>query len=123
MTQLTTNVAELEETISRERGPFNLFALFEREDVANRWDLVFAAPWAEDKGETLRYFAVELKGRLQPQQLLEISRIVVLDPTDDAVRAINREYDVEHGRLEVRDADLLGLPVKHGVIITSKKAA
>ena len=123
MTELTTNVAELEQTISREKGSFNLFALFEREDIANRWDLVFAAPWAEDKGETLRYFFVELKEHLKPQQLVELSRIVMLDPNDDAVKAFNTAFNVEHGRLEVRDTELFGLPVKHGVIITSKKAA
>ena len=123
MTELTANVAQLEESISREKGSFNLFALFEREDVSNRWDLVLAAPWASDKGETLRYFVVELKERLQPQQLVELSRVVVLNPNDDAVRAINNAFQIEHGRLEIRDSDLFGLPVKHGVIITSKRAA
>jgi hypothetical protein len=123
MTELATNVAELEETISRKKGSFNLFALFEREELPNRWDLVVAAPWADDLGETLRYFAGELNARLEPRQMLEIARIVVLDPNGEAVQAINRAYDVEHGRLEIHNADRFGLPVRQGLIFTSKKAA
>lgn len=123
MNELANNVAQVEQTIAREKGPFSLFALFERENLANRWDLVFAAPWASDTGETLRYFVVELKEKLTPQQLLTLSRVVVLDPDDEAVRAINKAFQVEHGRLEVRESNLFGLPIKHGYIITSKRAA
>lgn len=123
MPDLATNVAEVEQRISQEKGSFNLFALFEREDVANRWDVVLAAPWATDKGETLRYFVYELKSRLTPLQMVELSRVVVLDPTDEAVQAINRAFHVEHGSMEVRDSNLFGLPIKHGIIITSKRAA
>jgi hypothetical protein len=123
MNELIENVAEVEKRVASERGSFNLFALFERDDVANRFDLVFAAPWATDKGEVLRYFFVQLKESVRPEQLVELSRIVVLDPTDDAVRAINKAFNVEHGRLEVSESNIFGLPVKHGLIITSKRAA
>jgi hypothetical protein len=51
------------------------------------------------------------------------SRVVVLDPSDVTVRAFNSAFHVEHGRLEVRDTNIFGLPVKHGLIITSKRAA
>jgi hypothetical protein len=123
MTELADNVAEVEKTIAKEKGPFNLFALFEREDVSNRYDLVFAAPWASDKGEVLRYFVVELKHHLRPDQLVELSRVVVLDPSDDAVRALNSAFHVEHGRMEVKDNEVFGLPIKQGVIFTSKSAS
>jgi hypothetical protein len=123
MNELATNVAEVEQEVANQKGSFNLFALFERDDLENRWDLVFAAPWATDKGETLRYFVVELKERLTPEQMVALSRVVVLDPNDEAVRAINKAFQVEHGRVEVRESNLFGLPIKHGYIITSKRAA
>jgi hypothetical protein len=123
MNELATNVAEVEQVVAKAKGPFNLFALFERDDIENRWDLVFAAPWATATGETLRYFVVELKDKLTPQQLVALSRIVVLDPNDEAVRAINSAFHIEHGRVEVRETNLFGLPIKHGYIITSRRAA
>ncbi|HXI14536.1 MAG TPA: hypothetical protein VNM92_18115 [Thermoanaerobaculia bacterium] len=123
MNELADNVAEVEKRVARDKGSFNLFALFEREDVSNRYDLVFAAPWASDKGEVLRYFVVELKQHVPPEQLVSLSRVVVLDPSDEAVRAINSAFHVEHGRMEVTNSNVFGLPIKHGLIFTSQRAA
>lgn len=38
----------VEEEISRERGDFTLFGLFERLDIHEEYDLVIAAPWLKD---------------------------------------------------------------------------
>jgi hypothetical protein len=35
---------EIERKLSSDKGPFTLFALFERQDIPSRWDLVVAAP-------------------------------------------------------------------------------
>ena len=51
------------------------------------------------------------------------ARIVILDATENPVRAINESYNVEHGQIELNDPARFGLPVKHGYIITSRRAA
>lgn len=38
-----------------------------------------------------------------------MSRIVVLEPDDEPVRAITGEYKVEHGRLELAEPERFGL--------------
>ena len=119
--ELTEKFAELESHIAEEKGGFALFALLMREDAPDRWDLIVSAPWAGgDRQSTVDYFVSQIKSRLGEQGLTSLSRIVVVDPQDAAVRALNRAIQIEHGSLEVRDSDFFGLPVKHAYIITSK---
>src|SRR3989442_1882773 len=120
--ELTEKFAELESRIAEEKGPFALFALFMREDAPDRWDLIVSAPWAgEDKRSVVDYFVGQIKSRLGEQGLTSLSRIVVIDPQDAAVQALNRAIQIEHGRVEVRDSTFFGLTVKHAYIITSQR--
>lgn len=123
VTDLTEKFAELESGIAEEKGGFALFALFMREDSPDRWDLIVSAPWTgDDKQSAVNYFVAQIKLRLGEQSLTRLSRIVVIDPQDAGVQALNRAIQVEHGRVEVRDSDFFGLAVKHAYIITSKRS-
>jgi hypothetical protein len=114
---------DLERNISSIRGDFALFALFLREDVPDRWDLIVSAPWASaDKSSALDYFVTKIKSDIGPQGLIDLSRIVFIDPKDATVEALNNAINVEHGLSEVRDSNFFGLAIKHAFIITSKKA-
>ena len=120
--EFTDKFAELESHIAEEKGDFALFALFMREDAPDRWDLIVAAPWAgADKQSAVNYLIGQIKSRLGEQGLPSLARIVVIDPEDAAVQALNRAIQIEHGRVEVRDSNFFGLPVKHAYIITSKR--
>jgi len=123
MNQLTAKVRKLEQDIAAEKGPLNLLALFEREDLWDRWDLVVSAPWANHDEPTLRYLAGAIKRHLSPSEMILLARIVVLDAAQDPVRAITESYDVEHGSVEMNDPESFDLPAKHGYIITSRRAA
>ena len=121
VSDLKEKFAELESKIAADRGAFTLFALFLREDVPDRWDLIVSAPWTGDKRDTVNYFVNEIKSKLGEPELTSLSRIVVVDPQDAAVQAINRAIQIEHGTVEVRDSNFFGLPIKHAYIITSKR--
>jgi len=123
MNQLTSKVRDFERDLAREKGPLNLFALFEREDLNDRWDLVVSAPWARHDGDTLQYLADTIKRHLSPADMTRLARIVVLDAAENPVREITENYDVEHDQMEMNDLESLGLPLKHGYIITSRRAA
>lgn len=111
----------LESQIAQEKGDFALFALFMREGAPNRWDLIVSAPWAADEQQTVRYFVEQIKMRLGEQELVGLSRIVVVDPEKDAVKDLNHSIQVEHGNVEVRDSDIFGLTIKRAHFITSKR--
>ncbi len=120
--ELPAKFAKLESDVATARGAFTLFALFLREDVPDRWDLIISAPWASaDQEQALDYLVNRIKSDLGPADLTQLSRIVFIDPTDVSVRALNRAIHVEHGSVEVRDGSFFGLPIKHAFIITSKE--
>jgi hypothetical protein len=121
VSELANNFTRLESRIAEEKGDFTLFALFLREDVPDRWDLIVSAPWVgSDRDAALNYFVSEIRSFLGVEDLTMLSRIVIADPNDPAVQALNRAIKVEHGSAEVRDSNFFGLPIKHAYIITSK---
>jgi len=84
--------------------------------------LIVAAPWVgEDKGAAVKYFVEQIKSRLGDQGLLSLSRIILADPQDAAVQALNRTIPVERGSVEIRDRPFSGQFIKQGYIITSKQ--
>jgi hypothetical protein len=120
--ELSSRFRDLESRIAEAKGAFALFALFMREDVPDRWDLIVSAPWVgDDRRGTVEYLVDQIKSHLGAQDLTSLARIVVVDPEDTAVQALNRAVHIEHGGVEVRDTDFFGLPVKHAFIITSKR--
>ena len=123
MTDIAEKFASLEAVVAKKKGDFSLFALFLREDAPDRWDLMVAATWAsQNKNETVEYLVNEIKSHpdLGPQELINLSRILVVVPHDPEVQKFTKTFPVEHGRLEVRDRIIFGLPIQHAFIITAK---
>jgi hypothetical protein len=123
MNDLTTKIRAVEQDVAAEKGSLNFFALLEREDLSDRWDVVVSASWAKHDMATLRYLADALKRHLTPSDMVRLARMVVLDAAEDPIKSLTETYDVEHGQVELNDPERFGLPVKHGYIITSRSAA
>ncbi len=114
----------IEREIAEEKGGFALFALFLREDSPNKWDVVVSAPWfGNDEKGVLDYFVKRIQSHLEPQELLNLSRIILVEPDNPGVKAVNKAVNIEHGRSEVVDTNFFGLDIKHGYIITSTQRA
>lgn len=124
MSDVVAALEEIERELSRQKGAFTLFAVFERQDIPSRWDLVVAAPWVgEDNEKAMRLLAAEMKKRLPASDVGRVSRIVLLDPNDSSVRAITSVHSVEHGRVQIDEASSYGLPTDRGYLITARSAA
>jgi hypothetical protein len=122
MKDLVDKFVALEREISAERGSFALFGLFLREDAADRWDLVVAAPWfSSNEKKVLDYLTQKIQSRLKPHELVLLSRIVVADPSDASVKAIQAAFKIEHGKAEIRDSVFFGLHIRHAYVITSQR--
>jgi len=121
MKELLDKLLTLEKKLSAEKGDFILFALFLREDAEDKWDLVVSASWLDaKKKESFEYLAGQLKASFNIQELLIISRIVILDEENPGLDAIARALHAEHSMVQVRDSNFFGLQIKHAYIITSK---
>ena len=118
---LKENFTKLEAEVSAEKGDFALFALFLREDVTDRWDLMISAPWASANSDVaLDYLVNKIKKDFGPAELIRLSRVVFVDPNDAAVRNLQRAFQVKHGAVEVRDSNFSGLQIKDALFITLK---
>ena len=115
-------LALLEREVSDEKGDFSLFGLFLREDAQDedKWDLLVSALWLDaDKKEGLACLAKEIQKRLEPDELLSISRIVVLERGNPILEAIHRTVNVKHGKVEVKDNNFFGVQITRAHISTS----
>jgi hypothetical protein len=122
MRELLDKFKSLEFHLSEQKGSFKLFALFLREEAEDKWDIVVSASWLDSNNkESFDYLARELKASLTNQELLLISRIVILDEKNPGLEAINRAFHIEHGLAEVKDSHFFGLQIKHAYIISSTK--
>jgi hypothetical protein len=95
--ELTDKFADLEARVAEEKGAFVLFALFMREEVPDRWDLIVSAPWiGDDKRGAVDYLIGQIKSRLG-------------------------EQGCPASRKSSSSITFFGLPVKQAYIITSKR--
>ena len=124
--EVVEKFGRLELELAQDRGDFVLFALFTREEVPDRWHLMVSAPWLDkDKRRAVNYMVDQIKSKLGVEYLIQLTRIIVIDPesaeVQDLVRSIAVEHGaVEHGKVRIRDDDFFGVRVEDARIITAK---
>ena len=122
MEKTVEKLASLERDVSGEKGDFSLFALLLREDALGKWDLLASAPWMQiDKKEALKYLVEKIGSYLDPDEFLVLSRVVPIEEGNPGLKAIHDAFRTRHGRIEVQESILFGLPIKRAIIITSEK--
>lgn len=122
MKNIAEKLAQLERDIAKEKEPFILFALFLREDAPDLWDVLVSSLWiTKNKEESIKYIAERIRQTLNPEELLKLSRIVVIEQDNPALDALQRAIHVEHGMSEIKDSNFFGLQIKHAYLITSQR--
>jgi hypothetical protein len=121
--KLLARYREIEADAARERGEFSFFALFLPEDAYGKWDLMVAAPWIGDWNmKSLEYLSDKVTARLNLEELLTLSKIVIV-PFDAAdVRELIEAYPVgpDQKPVELRDWIFSGVPIARGYILTAR---
>ena len=121
MKELVGKLQKVECRISRERGPFVLFALFQLPDSGNYWDLLIAAPWAHESDlETIRYMVEELRKDLTFEERRTIERIMIIPSDFEDLEELYQEHPVEHGKVIVRNREFGLQTVVKGYVITCR---
>lgn len=124
MKQLLDKFVALEKELALERGDFVLFSLFERDDAQGKWDVVISASWLDaNQKESMHFIANRIRAKFKSEELISLSRVVLLSPTDAFVRNVNSAVQVEHGRAELLNNAFNGMEIKHAFLITSKRPA
>lgn len=121
MRELAEKLRRLELALSEEKGSFNFFALFLREDAPDVWDLVVAAKWIEEnRPAALADISRRVRDSLRADEITKISRVVVVERADPALKAIASARSIEHGIAEVANSTFFGLAIRHAFIITAE---
>lgn len=104
--------------ITAEKGEPNLFGLFLRREAPNVWDLFIASPWIErNRSKAMRYLADKVKAHLSSDELLSLSRIVILESHYPLLQAIYDAIPAGKEQAVFRNEDFLGLEIKRGYVL------
>ena len=106
----------------KERGTLFLLALFERDDVAGKWDLIISSDWS-DKGSptAIKEISKKLIPLLSPIELTSLSRIAVIPSTEQAVYAMASGISIESGQIDIQNCNFMGLQINHAIVLSSKR--
>jgi hypothetical protein len=109
---------QIRSEIIAEKGELTFFALFLREGVEDRWDLLVAAPWLDqDEATALRYLAKKITSKLTEREMLELSRIVLIEQNDPGLKKLLRNTIVEDGAVrEIENSQFAGLSLSRAII-------
>jgi hypothetical protein len=120
---LVTRIQKLERAVSEEKGDFDLFGLFLRDNSTDRWDLVVAAKWiVNNKKQALDLMSVKLKSIVRMPAMLMISRIVLLTRQDAFLIEVQDAVRVDHGLHQVSNVKFGDVSIEKGFVITSRAA-
>jgi hypothetical protein len=122
MKEIIRKLIRLETEIAKERGPFDLFALFSSdEEMEDAWDLAVSATWiGEETIKALEYLTDKLHSHLTAQEFSTIRKIAPLDVYDPMVKDIQKLVTTEHRLKEIDDYRFYGFRVEKMRIITCK---
>ncbi len=95
--------------LEKEQGRILVFALFLREDSPARWDLVVAAPWLDSGDvESYKIVATKVQHLLNSDEIIQLSRVVILDADDSVVSFLQDAYNMPNGTFkEIENCDPL----------------
>ncbi len=118
---LVKKLATVEQHISAIKGKFFLFALLLREESTGTWDVLVAAPWIANQQDAMKYLADEIQSALTPEELVLLSKIVILEPGSSLLAAFQLLVSIEHGNVSVTDCTINGLVIQRAFIVTSQR--
>ncbi len=106
-----------------QRGTVYLFALFEREETAGKWDIVLSSQWSDnERGDAVRLISDALVPKLNPEELSALSRIFIAPSHDPAVDQLIKADQAHHvERFYATGFDFMGVPIKQFYVFRTRK--
>jgi hypothetical protein len=122
MTPPIDKYKKIRNRILRDKGDLDFFGLILREDAPDVWDLVVSAPWAEaDTWSALQYLSNVVKAELEPAELLQLSRVVILEKGNPVLQALLAALAVTGDSVaEYRDSTVGGIHFRHAYVLEAK---
>ncbi len=113
--------------LENEHGEIVLFALFQRDNPLELWDLIVSASWLHAYNlESLQTVCSSIQEILTGNEILKISHVVILNCEDPTVVYLRENYNVSNGHPEEMIdceelSDRLGFTIKRGRLLRCRK--
>lgn len=122
MNELIQKMLSIEKDLVHQKGDFRLFALFLRDGSPGKWDVLVSADWIDaNKQQALRLIIEQLTSRLNKDELMSLSRVVVINTDNKGLPAIQPFMPVKHGITEIHHKNFFGLDIEQAFLISSKR--
>jgi len=110
----------IEQTLAQEKGPFKLFALLERATVFDDWDIIMASKGLPDNEMSVLKEVIEkIHAVLTHEEKMKMNAVILLDVNDHFVKEVQKFLAEHHNPTEFSSAEINGLEISRGYIITS----
>ena len=120
MKQYIDKIKLIERELTAEFGRLNLFALSEREDLKDKWDVLISLSIHSDKKkELINNVITKFRDNLDPDELIQISRFVYLEPNHPVVQYFNMFASVENSDVEIKNSSINNVRIGHAIVISS----
>ncbi len=129
MNKLNQKMVKIEKYLANQKGEFKLFALFLRDGSPGKWDVLVSARWIDaNKQQALKIITEQLTTKLNKEELISLSRVVIINQDNDALSTINQFLPLGNKIAEIQDKNFFGLDIKQAFFIspsikTSRKHA
>jgi hypothetical protein len=98
MKSILVKLKSILQDLEKKHGTILLFALFLRGESPDRWDLLVAAPWLSSGNvESYKIVGSKVQKLLSADEIIQLSRVAILDSDDPAVFFLQNSYDVPNG--------------------------
>ena len=122
MNKLNQKMVKIEKYLANQKGEFKLFALFLRDGSPGKWDVLVSATWIDaNKPQALKIITEQLTTKLNKEELISLSRVVVINQDNEALSAINQSLALENQIAEIHDKNFFGLDIKQAFFISPSR--
>ncbi|MEN8216233.1 MAG: hypothetical protein ABFS56_07620 [Pseudomonadota bacterium] len=122
MNKLNQKMLKIEKYLANQKGEFKLFALFLRDGSPGKWDVLVSARWIDaNKQQALKIITEQLTTKLNKEELISLSRVVVINQDNEALSAINQFLPVGKKIAEIHDKNFFGLDIKEAFFISPSR--
>lgn len=121
MTKFEEKIQRVEQILSRRKGVFSFFALVRRIDSENKFDLLVSADWLNNHDKKcFDFIAKEIKQELSEDEILNISRIILLPQHDPVLTNVKPAMKISNSIVKVENCIINNIMIKEMTIFSSQ---
>lgn len=123
MKEILDKLKSVVQALEKDHQPILLFALFLIEDSLQKWDIVISAPWlSSDEKNAYKIVVSEIQANLSPSELVQFSRVVILNDSDPVVSFLQDVCPLTNGGFKESPKDFSAEPFSERLGFIIKKA-